>query len=62
MTSNALYALFNGSNLHRRAWSASMHGARKADRAGLHSVNRALALQAARDLEIAKLYDRKIKG
>lgn len=62
MTSSALYALFNGSNLHRRAWSASMHGARKADRVGLHSVNRALALQAARDLEIAKLYDRKIKG
>jgi hypothetical protein len=39
-----------------------MHGARAANRAGLTSVNRALKLQAARDLEIAKLYDRKIKG
>ena len=62
MTSNALYALFNGSNFYRRCWSTSMHGARKASGAGLTSVNRALKLQAARDLEIAKLYDRKIKG
>ena len=62
MTSSALLSLFNGSNLHKRAWSASMHGARAANRAGLTSVNRALKLQAARDLEIAKLYDRKIKG